>query len=60
MFGQFKIELKPVPVGFSAYKKWGSCVTVPARSAPAWHTQPAGCEDIAGADKENRVRRVFV
>lgn len=35
MFGQFKIELKPVLVEPSVRKKCGSRVTSPARLAPA-------------------------
>jgi hypothetical protein len=57
MFRQFKIELKPAPVGSSAHKKCGSRATFLPDLRLHGLLRDYAAKDVAGADKENRMRQ---
>jgi len=57
MFKQFKIELKPVSIGSSAHKKCGSRATFLPDLGPHGLLRHHAAKDVAGADKENRMRQ---
>lgn len=53
MFRQFKIELKPAPVGSSAHKKCGSRATFLPDLCPHGLLRHYAAKDVAGAGSEN-------